>query len=188
MTFYFFKNNIVLLLILAVFSAVKFSSPDSVFAQSCGPNSAARCQSLNDGDVCDPNNVPVRYCVYIASIGGCSCTTTGNNPTVTPPSLPSSTPPPVVSPTFPPTGWFAPDGSPCNRTNYHTFFTSTSCTGSAGYSTENITPQSQCSRDGTGKCFKTAGQSFNSRTTSYWRYDNQSCIPITSPYVPVSAF
>ncbi|OGG05630.1 hypothetical protein A3D05_02905 [Candidatus Gottesmanbacteria bacterium RIFCSPHIGHO2_02_FULL_40_24] len=89
---------------------------------------------------------------------------------------------------LPPPGWFAPDGTLCNRTNYQTFYTQTSCAGQTGYTTENISPQSQCSTDGSGKCFQAGGQQFNQQIKSYWRFDSQACVPVTSPYTPVNTY
>lgn len=90
--------------------------------------------------------------------------------------------------TNPQIGWYAPDGSPCNRTNYYAYYALSSCSGKAGFVTEGITPQSNCSNNGSGKCFLITGNAFTQSAKSVWKQDTQSCSPISSPTIPSNAF
>lgn len=91
-------------------------------------------------------------------------------------------------PPAPQIGWYAPDGSPCNRTNYYAYYALSSCSGKAGFVTEGITPQSNCSNNGSGKCFLVTGNAFTQAAKSVWKQDTQSCSPITLPTTPSNAF
>ena len=180
------KKKFISLIIFTAIIIFKLSLPDKIFAQACQPGSSAGCYPpAQAGDPCPGN----RVCIYLSKQGGvCNCGIVPGGPTPTPTSPPAIPTPTLPPGTFPPPGWYAPDGTLCDRTNYHTYFTNADCTGQAGFVTENITPQSRCSIDGSGNCFKSAGPLFNSQANSYWKFDSQGCVIMTSPFTPVNAY
>ena len=105
--------------------------------------------------------------------------------------LPTATPlppgAPTATPTLPPPAWHSPDGQICNFTNYITYWTDTSCKNNKSHAV-NISPNGQCSTDGTGKCFRVGGNPVNRQIASYWRFDNQACTAVTVPYSPTETY
>ncbi|KKS97567.1 MAG: hypothetical protein UV73_C0007G0010 [Candidatus Gottesmanbacteria bacterium GW2011_GWA2_43_14] len=121
----------------------------------------------------------------------CVVSFTIDRPANTP--TPSSTPPPGATPiALPKPAWYSPDGEICNHTNYISYFTDVSCNNlnpdQRAFSVDGINPQGQCSTDGSGHCFRVAGQPINRQIASYWRYDSQACVDVTSPYSPPNTF
>lgn len=103
----------------------------------------------------------------------------GNNPGGSQPTAPA--PAPLQA-------WHAPDGSTCNLTNYITYFSQSNCTGQTGFVTQGISPQSQCSAIGQGKCFSVGKTAFILPAKSSWELASQTCLPITPAAVPPNAF
>lgn len=95
---------------------------------------------------------------------------------------------PIAPAPAPPQAWHAPDGSTCNLTNYITYFSQSNCTGQTGFVTQGISPQSQCSAIGQGKCFLVGGTAFILPAKSSWELTSQTCVPITPPAIPGNAF
>src|SRR3989344_1243707 len=117
------------LLFFAAFFTLFFLNPSKILA--CGGSSDASCQGQSVNSPCGTNLKCVRRRNQETLTSGiiCACVAgTVPNPTQAPQA-----------------GWYAPDGSVCNRTNYHAYFTLPSCAGQAGYITEGIVPQSNCS-------------------------------------------
>ena len=89
---------------------------------------------------------------------------------------------------YPTPGWYAPDGSACNRTNYNAYYALPSCTGKAGFVTEGISPQGQCSPNGSGKCYLATGNPFIQPAKSLYKLDTSACTPIAPAVIPSNAF
>jgi hypothetical protein len=108
--------------------------------------------------------------------------------TSTIPACATATPTPVPSQI----GWVAPDGSACTTengsgTNYAVHYTGIACLGLAGYRTQLIFPQSPCSTDGSGVCFKIGGAPVSRASQSQWWYHLQQCMP-EGPGVPALTY
>ena len=148
--------------------------PKSIFAQSCGAGSDASCQGQSHRSSCGGGSGQCR--ILPNQNNDCACVT-----------LPGGTPGPTTPPTQP-IGWYAPDGTPCNRSNYHSYYSLGSCSGRTGFVSEGITPQSNCSTNGSGKCFLVTGTAYTQLSKSFWKQDSQSCTAITIPVIPDNAF
>ena len=121
-----------------------------------------------------------------SQIQQCTWYPPGSFPVVATP-IPTSTPQAMA--------WYAPDGSLCSPEgfsgrNYATFYTGSLCGGQAGYRMERIQPQTTCSIDGSGSCYKTSSTSVSFSASSMWWLrggivPDQQCVNI-APAVGVS--
>ena len=170
--------------IISIFLFLLFLfSAKTALAQTCPagtyPNYTLRCiaRQCRPPNLTTPNSsVPCGHNQSGATTYECYVFSCGTPPQPLPPGAPGSA------------GWYAPDGSSCNRTNYHTYYALPSCTGKAGFVTEGISPQSNCSPSGSGKCYLATGSPLSQQTKSLWKQDAQSCLSLPVPQVPANAY
>lgn len=100
------------------------------------------------------------------------------------PNIPTSTP----TPTPQTLGWYAPDSSKCDSTNYYAYFPQSDCSQTqgqpVGYQVEGVPEQTPCSLDGTFRCFTVGGNQLNNQINSYFSFKQQACIANPPTFTP----